>query len=406
MITKKVFDNNSILIYEKLPHVRSVSIGIWFKVGSIKEDDSNRGISHLIEHMLFKGTKTRSAKDIANELDNIGGQLNAFTSKEVTCFYAKILQEDIKIAIDILGDMILNSTFKSDTIKREKQVVLEEIAMYSDSPEDNVHEQLEENIWKNHPLSYPISGYKETVKKITKKQIIEYMDKYYRPDNMVISVVGNFDEEYLIKCLQETFKSFKGQGSKFVNTKPQFHVCEKVTKKEIEQTYLSIAFDAYGYEDDRRFALLAASNILGGGMSSKLFQHVREEKGLVYSIGSTIESYKGCGIVEIYAGMNRENLDEVLKCIEFEISEIKNKGVTQEEVKKAKQQLKSGLIMGLESTTARMNSNARSMIQRNKIFNQDQLKEKIDLITINDINAVINDIFIWDKKAISIVTSK
>jgi len=406
MITKKIFDNNLVLIYEKLPHVRSVCIGIWFKVGSINEDDSNRGISHLIEHMLFKGTKNRSAKDIANELDNIGGQLNAFTSKEVTCFYAKTLQEDIKIASDVLGDMILNSTFKSDIIKREKQVVMEEIAMYSDSPEDNVHEQLEENIWKDHPLSYPISGYKKTVQKITKKQIVEYMDKYYRPDNMVISVVGNFDEKYLIKCLQDTFEKFKGNATKFITKKPQFYTCNKVIKKEIEQTYLSIAFNAYGYEDDRRFALLAASNILGGGMSSKLFQHVREEKGLVYSIGSTIEAYQGCGIVEIYAGMNEENLDEVLKCIEFEINEIKNNGVTQDEVNKAKQQLKSGLIMGLESTTARMNSNARSMIQRNKIFNQDQLREKIDLITIEDINNVINDVFLWDKKAVSIVTSK
>ena len=406
MIIKKILTNNAILIYEQIPHVRSVCIGVWFKVGSINEDDSNRGIAHFIEHMLFKGTKNRTAKDIANELDNIGGHINAFTSKELTCFYTKTLEESIEVACDVLADMVINSKFEKNMIEKEKQVVLEEIAMYNDSPEDIVHEKLEEKIWENHPLSYPIAGYKEIVKKINITQIRNFMKKYYKPDNMVISVAGKFDEKLLIEVLNEKFIELKGKSVKPIIEKPHYQKCYESNTKDVEQTYLSIAIEAYGYDDDRRFDLLAASNILGGGMSSKLFQNVREEKGLVYSIGSTIEAFKGSGILNIYAGMNKSNLDEVIKCIEYEITELVNKGISLEELNKAKKQLKSGLIMGLESTTSRMNSNARTMILRNKIFDQDDLMKKIDAITLESINIVIKDVFVWDKKAISIVTSK
>lgn len=406
MITKMKLGNGSTLIYEKLPHVRSVCIGFWFKAGSINETDGNRGIAHFIEHMIFKGTKTRSAKQIATEFDNIGGHLNAFTSKELTCFYAKTLKDNIDVAIDVLSDMIINSTYEKEMIKKEKQVVLEEIAMYNDSPEDFSYEKMEEQMWKGHPLSFPISGYKETVKKLSQKQIFSFMDKFYKPDNMVISVAGSFDEQKLIELLETKLESFKGQSSKFEIELPSFHVCHEVNTKDIEQTYLSMAFNAYGYEDDRRFALLAASNLLGGGMSSKLFQHVREEKGLVYTIGSTVEAFRGTGFINIYAGMNKSNLKKVLECIEFEIKEMKMNCITDEELEKAKQQLKSGLIMGLESTTSRMNSNARSMILRDKIFDQDQLMKKIDEITKTDISKITEEIFDWDKKAVSIVTSK
>lgn len=406
MIITKKLQNKTTLIYEKLPHVRSVSIGCWFKVGSINENNNNRGIAHLIEHMLFKGTKKRSAKDIAEELDNIGGNLNAFTSKELTCFYARTLENHLNVAIDVLGDMIINSTFEEKMLRREKQVVLEEIAMYNDSPEDVVHEKLEENIWGNHPISYPISGYKETVEPLNKEQITRFMSKYYQPDNMVISVAGNFDESLLIQLLENTFADFKG-NSKLLNIDdPIFKTCNIITNKEVEQTYLSIAFDAYGYNDDRRFALLAASNIFGGGMSSRLFQHVREERGLVYTIGSTIQAYKNKGMLNVFAGMNKKYLDEVLSCIEIDMREMKEKSINDEELHKAKQQLKSGLIMGLESTTARMNSNARTMLLRNKLFDQDDLMKKIDAITSKDVANVTNDIFIYDNKAISIVTSK
>ncbi|MBN2852138.1 MAG: insulinase family protein [Clostridia bacterium] len=406
MIKKMILGNSSTLIYEQLTHVRSVCIGVWFKVGSIYEDEKNRGIAHFIEHMIFKGTKTRSAKQIATELDNIGGHLNAFTSKELTCFYAKTLEENIEVAIDVLADMIINSAFDKEMIKKEKQVVLEEIAMYNDSPEDFSYEKMEEQMWKGHPLSYPISGYKETVKKLTQKQIFDFMEKFYKPDNMVISVAGNFDEKHLIALLSEKFDSFKGHSEKIEIGLPTFYLCNEINKKDIEQTYLSMAFEAYGYDDDRRFSLLAASNLLGGGMSSKLFQHVREEKGLVYTIGSSVEAFHGTGFIHIYAGMNKSNLKKVQECIKYELNEMKSNSITEAELRKAKQQLKSGLIMGLESTTSRMNSNARSMILRDKIFDQDELMKNIDDITINDISKITEEIFNWEKKAVSIVTSK
>lgn len=406
MIITRKLQNNITLIYEKLPHVRSVSIGCWFKAGSINEDSSNRGIAHVIEHMLFKGTKNRSAKDIAEELDNIGGHLNAFTSKELTCFYTRTLENHLDVAIDVLGDMIINSTFEEKMLKREKQVVLEEIAMYNDSPEDVVHEKLEENVWKNHPISYPISGYKETVETLNRKQISDFMGKYYQPDNMVISVAGNFDEAQLIKLLEKTFVDFVGSSKIVTIDDPVFHTCDIVNHKDVEQTYLSMAFNAYGYDDDRRFALLAASNIFGGGMSSKLFQHVREEKGLVYTIGSTIQAYKNNGMLNVFAGMNKKHLDEVLSCIEIDMTEMRDNNITDAELHKAKQQLKSGLIMGLESTTARMNSNARTMLLRNKLFDQDDLMKKIDAITQKDVAQVTTDIFNYENQAISIVTSK
>ncbi len=406
MIITKKLQNNITLIYEKLPHVRSVSIGCWFKAGSINEDNSNRGIAHVIEHMLFKGTKNRSAKDIAEELDNVGGHLNAFTSKELTCFYTRTLENHLDVAIDVLGDMIINSTFEEKMLEREKQVVLEEIAMYNDSPEDVVHEKLEENVWKNHPISYPVSGYKETVEPLNKKQISDFMSKYYQPDNMVISVAGNFDEAQLIQLLEKAFVTFVGSAEIVAIDDPVFQTCDIVNYKDVEQTYLSMAFNAYGYDDDRRFALLAASNIFGGGMSSKLFQHVREEKGLVYTIGSTIQAYKNNGMLNVYAGMNKKHLDEVLSCIEVDMIEMRDKSITDAELHKAKQQLKSGLIMGLESTTARMNSNARTMLLRNKLFDQDDLMKKIDSITQKDVAKITTDIFVYDTKAISIVTSK
>ncbi|MDO8685183.1 MAG: pitrilysin family protein, partial [Clostridiales bacterium] len=352
MFKRHKFNNGLRVVYEILPYVRSVSTGIWVGTGSRSETKSNSGISHFVEHMMFKGTQRRSACQIAEEIDNIGGQINAFTGKECTCYYAKILDTHIEIAFDILADMLFNSMFAKKDIAIEKKVILEEIGMYEDSPEELVHDLITETVWKNNPVGMPVLGNKTSLPKINAIKISEYMDAAYNPENCVISVAGNFKEEELLSLIEKYFSRWQSKnltnGSlPAVDFIPGFNL----KKKDTEQVHLCIGFNGVPQGDEKLYPLLAINNVLGGGMSSRLFQKIREEKGLVYSIYSYPSAYKDAGIFTIYAGMNPVYMPKVVEMICNEINILKDKGIDELTLNRTKEQLKGNYILGLEGTS-------------------------------------------------------
>lgn len=402
-ITK--LSNKITVITEILPYLKSASFGIWVKVGSTNEDESNNGIAHIIEHMLFKGTKSRSAKQIADEMAKIGGNMNAFTSKECTSYYATSLSEHLPITIDILSDMFQNSLIDEKALKKEKGVIIEEIDMYDDSPEDLVHEMLQQRIWKDHPLGYLISGTKKIVRKVTKEQIIDFMDNYYVGQNMVISIAGNFDENNILNLLEKKFGMIKAESKGAVTEvkKPEYSKVLCKRKKDIEQLHCNIAFDSISYLSEERFVLSIFNNIFGGSINSRLFQKIRENSGLTYSIYSYGSSYKETGLFHIYAAMNPSQTATVVKKIFQNINDIKKKGVTQEELSMTKEQIKTELILGNESAKSRMNSNGKSMMNRERIITIEEIIDNIDKVSLTNISDFANKYFDQKTASISLV---
>lgn len=397
--------NGITVITEELPYLRSSSFGIWVKAGSANEDDGNNGIAHIIEHMLFKGTKSRSAKQIADEMAKIGGNMNAFTSKECTSYYATTLSEHLPIAIDIISDMLMNSLIDEKALKKEKGVIIEEIDMYDDSPEDLVHEMLQQRVWKDHPLGYMISGTKKVVRKVTREQILDFMDIYYVGENMIISVAGNFNEAEILKLLEEKFGVIKANSAieQQKAGRPEYNrvICKR--EKDIEQMHCNIAFDSISYLSNERYVLSVLNSIFGGSINSRLFQKIRENSGLTYSIYSYGSSYRETGLFHIYAAMNPAQTSTVVKKIFQIINEIKKKGVTAEELQMTKEQIKTELILGNESAKSRMNSNGKSMINRGRIIPMEELISGVEKVNLEDILDFANRHFDLKKASLSLV---
>jgi predicted Zn-dependent peptidase len=397
-------ENGLRIVYEKIPYVRSVSAGIWVATGSRNENLSNNGVSHFVEHMLFKGTKTRSAKDIAEAMDQIGGQINAFTGKECTCYYAKTLDTHLEKVFDILSDMFFHSTFAAKDIEVEKKVILEEINMYEDSPEEMVHDLLTEISWKGHPLGFSILGTGKSLAGLDQQVIENYLKLRYNPWNTVISVAGNFEEKDLLDLVKGYFGSWTKIGTE---DKPLERATFKANlyykEKDIEQIHLCVGFDSVENTSDDLYSLLALNNILGGGMSSRLFQKIREELGLVYSIYSYPSAYSNGGIFNIYAGTNPEYFEQVLKLIAQELLHVKSEGVLKEELLKTKEQLKANYILGLESTSSRMNSIGKSLLLLNRVQTQEEILGKIDEITQNSIEKIMDRVLDFEKLSMVVV---
>jgi len=392
------------VVCERIPYVRSVSTGIWVRTGSRNENTDNNGISHFVEHMLFKGTRNRTAAQIAECIDNIGGQINAFTGKECTCFYTRTLDEHIETALDVLSDMFFNSLFDNKDIALEKKVILEEINMYEDSPEDLVHDMLSETVWLGTSIGQPILGTKSSLGNINRSMILDYMNERYTQSNTVIAIAGNYDEERLETLLEKYFGSreprdVKGQEPQ----KAEFMPAIRVKEKDTEQVHVCIGFEGIRTGDDDIYPLLAISNLLGGGMSSRLYQKIREEKGLVYSIYSYPTTYTDTGLFTIYAGMNPENLKIVASLIEEEIVNLKKHGMTRDELERTKEQMKGNYILGLESTGSRMNSIGKSEVLLGHIYTPDEILDKISSITMDDIDRMIVRIFGSGRKGVSVV---
>jgi len=394
MYQRFTLDNGIRLVCESIPYVRSVSVGVWIGTGSRNEEQMNNGVSHFIEHMMFKGTENRTAKEIAETIDNVGGQINAFTGKECTCYYTKTLDGHLELAIGLLADMLLNSRFDENDIATEKNVIFEEIGMYEDSPEELVHDILSETIWCGNPLGYPILGTHECLLNIDRKMILDYISKNYTPDNCVIAVAGSFNYDHLLKTVEKYFGSWvsgKYAGNSYGNV--EFISGVKLKDKDTEQTHICLGFNGIEHGNDLIYSLLAVNNIFGGGMSSRLFQKIREEKGLVYSIYSYPSSYKNTGLFTIYAGMKPKYMDEVLSLIVNEIELLKKEGVNSDDLDKSKEQLKGNYILGLESTSSRMSSIGKSELLMGYINTPEEILSKIEKVDINSVNEVIDKVF-------------
>ena len=408
MYSRYRLSNGTRVVMEKVPHFNSVSIGVFINTGSINENKEINGISHFIEHMLFKGTKTRTGKEIAEYIDNIGGELNAFTDTEYTCFYVRTLDKHIDKAIDILADIINNPIFKDEDIKNEKKVIFEEIKMYIDSPEDLVYDMLYEVMFKENSLSLPIIGTVESVGKLKRETIIDYFNRYYIPENMVISVCGNFNSKEVLNMLEEHFyrkkdESVYRESLHNINDKPV--VKQNITwkYKDIEQLNFCLGMEGIKRGDKDIYPLTIVNNILGGCVSSKLFQKIREEKGLVYSIYSNIDTYKTTGVFSIYAALSSEHLMQVIRLIKDELDSLKKYLITKEELNKSKEKIKSNYILGLEDTFSRMLNLGEAELLLGCPIPHQKILERIDKISLDDIERVILKVFDKNKYNISYV---
>lgn len=397
-------ENGVSIVMEQISSVRSVALGIFIRNGSINETSKSNGISHFIEHMLFKGTNKRTSKDIAEEMDNIGGQLNAFTAKEYTCYYARVLDTHIDTTIDVLTDMIFNSKFDSIDIEKESKVILEEINMYEDSPDDIVFTKLQKEIWQNSPLAYNVLGTKENVSRFKRQDFIEYMDNKYVGENIVVAIAGSFDKEKILEIIKQKMSSMpKGKANLDADRHYIYTPSRTKVYKDIEQLHLAIVFDGISIKDKYNYSMSLLNAIIGGGMSSILFQKVREEHGIAYSIYSYNNSYVNNGLFNIYVALNKSQLDKTINIIYKEIANLKNNKITNQQIEKTKEQLKSNYIMGLESTSNRMSSIGRSKVLVNKIKTPDEIIQEVDLIKKEDIDYLIDKVFNMDKMSISLV---
>lgn len=403
MERKTVLPNGVRIVTEEIPYVHSVAIGLWVDTGSKNENNDVQGISHFIEHMFFKGTKTRTAKQIAQELEDTGGSINAFTDKENTCFYARVLDTHIDKAIDVLTDIYLNSILDPDEIEREKQVVLEELKMYEDSPDELSYDTLIENIWKGHPLGHKIVGTNENINSFSREKIVHYMENNYTNDRLVIAVAGNIKTDQVIQMLDDKLGHPGGKISSF-NEPDVFYntgICAKY--KDIEQLHVCLGTKGPSVIDKERYTFAVIDSILGGGMSSRLFQEIRERRGLAYSIGSYELLYKKGGIFGVYAGISPDNLKDVIKYTLEEFDILKNGHVSEEDIYRAKEHLKGSLLLSLEAVKNRMMRLSRNEIYFQRSISAEEIIESIDKVDHDEIVRVANDVFDRNKMSLVVV---
>ena len=393
MVRREVLDNGLRLITETMPHVRSVTIGVWLMRGSRHESDARSGIAHFVEHMLFKGTATRTAEDIAQAIDSIGGQLDAFTAKEYASYYIKVLDEHLPLAVDLLADIVLRPAFASDEIEREKKVILEEIKMVEDTPDDLVHELFTQHFWEGHPLGRPILGTKETVEALTAQTLAEYFRGAYVAQNMIVSAAGNLDHKNVRDLVASTFNGLTRAGEPFSEAPPQV-VPQVVTRtKELEQSHLCLGTHSYPQSHDDRYVSYILNTVLGGSMSSRLFQNVREKRGLAYAVFSGLSAYRDAGNITIYAGCANEAVAEVIDLCVEELRGMKRALVPDAELRRAKDHLKGSLMLSLENTASRMSHLARQEIYFDRHFGLDETLAGVERVSAEDVRRVASDLF-------------
>lgn len=406
MIKTVRLDSGIRLVLEHMDEVRSVSIGIWCDNGSVKESAKTFGISHYIEHMLFKGTTSRRAFDIADEIDRIGGQMNAFTGKETTCFFIKSLDEHFDKSADVLTDMICHPLFDKTEMEKEKLVVIEEINMNMDDPDDVALDNLEELVFKGTDMEHPVLGSKESVSGFTSDLLNEYYYDHYTCDSLVISIAGSFDEKHIIEYFDSKFSELKSNQPATNRTVPdEIHEERRITK-DIEQVHLAMGLKTVSASDDRRYPLSMLNSIFGGGMSSRLFQNVREKKGLAYSVYSANGFYTDTGMFIISAGIAQDRIDEAFDAIEDELKRLGNEPIGESEYMSAKEQLKSSYIFGQESVQNRMISNGRNLLGLGECPSQEDVLNELDAVTLGDIEDVKSLISDRSKYSVVYVTGK
>ncbi|HLI86534.1 MAG TPA: pitrilysin family protein [Bryobacteraceae bacterium] len=382
------------VITETMPHVRSVSVGIWVGTGSRRETPEQNGLSHFIEHMLFKGTTHRSAEDIARSVDSIGGNLDAFTAKELVCFNTKVLDEHLSLAWDVLADLVLNPLFRPEDIEKEKGVILEEIKMEADSPDYLVHEIFSSNFWKDHPLGKPILGTRETVRRFDSDMVRDYYRKVYAPANLLVTAAGNLTHERLVSLVREHFESLPAGSQMPAESAPITHARIALrNKKALEQVHVCLGVPSYPLPHQERFACYVLNTLLGGGMSSRLFQNIRERQGLAYAVFSELSPYRDTGCLSIYAGTSLESAPKVVESIVKEFRDLKENPVGEDELRRAKDHLKGSLMLSLESTASRMTNLARQEMYFNRFFTLDELVESIETVAAADVQRIAQTFF-------------
>lgn len=394
MFKKEILSNGITVVAEQIPYVKSVSLGLWVKVGSRDEKPEEHGISHFIEHMFFKGTEKRSAKDIAQEMDSLGGELNAFTSREITTFYLKVLDEDLLDAVKLLSDIFHNSRFDMREIEKEKQVVIEEINMVADDPGDYIHDLHAQNMLKDNPLGRPILGNLDTVRSINRRKILNFIGKHYRASDIVIAVAGNFEFSYLIKILDRYFGKSSGEpSSSNIRITPEIDGDILIKRKKLEQVHICIGMMGLPLPHKDRYALYLLNSIIGGSLSSRLFHEVREKRGLAYSIYSYLSLYYDTGQFNIYAATSIGSAEEVIRLIMKELNSIRKDGIGADEIRKTKNQLKGNLMLSMESTGIRMNKLARDEIYFNQFFSLEDVISEIERVSKDQIRILAEEIF-------------
>ncbi|GAC1307184.1 MAG: pitrilysin family protein [Vulcanimicrobiaceae bacterium] len=392
MYRKSTLSSGVRVITESMPYVRSASLGIWADVGSAAERPQVRGISHLVEHMLFKGTERRTSREIAETMDAVGGNLNAFTDKETTCYYAKVIDHHVPLAVDVLADMFLHSTFAASELVKEQNVVLEEIRMYDDSPDDVLADLFVRTMWSGSNLGEPTIGYAETVSALQPGDLREHMRAHYAPSAVVFSAAGNVDHDAIVALVERSFGDRRGSCLAPVPEVPRVTPATVVRSKDTEQAYLMLGTRGLGVRDERRYALSLLDTILGGGMSSRLFQEVREKRGLAYSVFSFQQSYRGAGLFGVSAGTSPANVQECVDVIVAEFASFADSGPTASELLLAREQIKGNLTLSLESSSSRMIRLGRNEFNFETQTTIEEIEARLDAVTCDDVAALASEI--------------
>ncbi len=403
MYQKATLSNGLRIVCEPISQMHSVSLGVWVGTGSRYEEPYHNGISHFIEHMLFKGTQKRTAKQIAEEIDAVGGQLNAFTTKEYTCYYAKVLSQHFRLGIELLSDMVTNSTFDVHEIEKEKQVVLEEIKSFEDTPDEMIHDLFAASVLKGHPLGWMILGTQDTVERIDRPAILEYLKQHYTPDNIVFAVAGNVQIDQIVPEIEKHFANLYGKAHQELQTVP-VAVPELIIKpKKIEQVHLCIGTRGVARKSPDKYGVFVLDGLLGGSVSSRLFQQLREERGLVYVTGSSHSAYIDTGIFSIYAGTRLKNFAKVISLIKAELHSLMQETVSEEELIRTKEQLKGSLLLSLDSTCNRMSRLAKTELFEDQLFSPEEIVAKIDAVTSSDVKRLANELFTDEKQFLTAI---
>jgi predicted Zn-dependent peptidase len=393
MVVAETLPRGLRLLTESMPHVRSATVGVWLTRGSRHESDAESGVAHFVEHMLFKGTTSRSAQVIAQTIDSIGGQLDAFTSKEFVGYYIKVLDEHVPLAIDLLGDIVMHPAFAPSDIEREQSVILEEIKMVEDAPDDLVHEVFAQQFWHRHPLGRPILGTPDTVSSFDADRLRQYFGATYLAPNVIVAAAGHFEHERIRDLVGRVFEGLLGGSSRPEDAPPAVTPGLVIRQKDIEQSHLCIGAPAYPHAHADRHAMYVLNTVLGGSMSSRLFQHIREERGLAYAVFSSLATYSDAGAVTVYAGCATEKVTEVVDLTLAELRQLRCEPVPADELQRAKDHLKGSLTLSLENTSSRMSQLARQEMQFGRQFTLDEILAAIDAVSAADVQRVACDLF-------------
>ena len=393
-IQRHVLPNGLVVVTETMTHVRSVSVGVWVRNGSRRESSEQNGLAHFMEHMVFKGTERRTAESIAREMDSIGGMLDAFTSKEQICFNAKVLDDHLPIAFDIISDLCLRPLFDSGDVDKERQVVLEEIKMDLDNPESLLHEIFTRGFWPEHPLGRPILGTPDTVRQFSREALQPRFREWFAPNQLLVTAAGNVPHEKVLELVQREFGHLTASNGVEQEAPPKTSAPIHVErKKDLEQVHLCLGVPSLPMAHERRFGIAVLNNLLGGGMSSRLFQNIREKRGLAYAVFSEITPYSDTGMFSVYAGTAKETVGEVLDLTIAELRAMKESRVSEEELRRAKNHLKGSLMLSLESTSSRMSNLARQELYFGRFYSLDEILASIEAVTSEDVQVLAQEFF-------------